>query len=275
MSDYQAGIQKVEIQGTPNVGVTFPAEMEIKNDSGAALATKSADGDFATIGAKADTPVTDPTLQASQIALLKGLIKQLQGTGPVPSAVSLTGSNPADGITNPPVPLMVYNGSTWDKLRTVNTMPGWNTVSGSGMKGSIVNVPYISNGTTFDVQQGNTQGTLLASQARTATAQSPTQTNYNARGILIHLNVTVASGTGGLQLRVYSIDPVSGGVKPINNLPTAVTATGVYTYVIYPGISADANTQVSASILPRTFNVTVSAGDSTSYTYSVGYSLIL
>jgi hypothetical protein len=49
------------------------------------------DGKIATLGAKADEAVTDPTLSASEIALLKGLLKQLQGAGSGAVPTPLTG----------------------------------------------------------------------------------------------------------------------------------------------------------------------------------------
>lgn len=52
----------------------------------------AADGGIASIGAKADAAVTDPTLSASEIALLKGLLKQLQGGGTGSLPVLLNGS---------------------------------------------------------------------------------------------------------------------------------------------------------------------------------------
>lgn len=53
---------------------------------------RAADGAIAALGAKADAAVTDPTLSASEIALLKGLLKQLQGGGTGALPVSLNGS---------------------------------------------------------------------------------------------------------------------------------------------------------------------------------------
>src|SRR5579871_3766078 len=77
----------------------------------------------------------------------------------------------------------------------------------------------------------NQDMTLLASAARTATTNSAPQTNQNARGVLVYLNVTAASGTGGLRLAVQAQDPVSGNYININLLPTAVTATGLTAYL--------------------------------------------
>lgn len=55
----------------------------------------------ALIGALAATAVTDPTASASNIALLKGLLKQLQGSGSGAAPVSLSGSivTLADAVT--------------------------------------------------------------------------------------------------------------------------------------------------------------------------------
>src|SRR3990167_8842281 len=44
----------------------------------------------------------------------------------------------------------------------------------------IGSVPMLYNGATVDLSRGNTEGTLLASAARTTSIQSATQTNYNA-----------------------------------------------------------------------------------------------
>lgn len=51
------------------------------------------DGKIASIGAKADSAVHDPSSAASVIALLKGLLEQLQGGGTGAAPVKLTGSN--------------------------------------------------------------------------------------------------------------------------------------------------------------------------------------
>lgn len=141
--------------------------------------------------------------------------------------------------------------------------------------------PLSYNGATWDMQRGNTEGTLLASAARTATTVSAVQTNHNARGVLIHLNITEASGLGGLRVHIESVDPVSGGFAWLNPNPTAITATGLYLYEVSPGGStagaagAGIVNQRTAGSVPRFWRVNVEHGDVTSYTYSLGYSLIL
>jgi hypothetical protein len=124
----------------------------------------------------------------------------------------------------------------------------------------------------------NQEGTLLASAARTAGSVSPIQTNYNARGVVVFINVTAASGTGGLKPYVTGIDPISGSPVSLHTWPTAITATGLYIIVLYPASTMVATTSVKAVIslvLPRRWGVNVNADDASSYTYSLSYALIL
>lgn len=192
---------------------------------------------------------------------------------------------------------MGWNGTTWDRLKTKAN--GWqgvtlvrstdgaevtidtnSNVDGAGATGPVLNSRgnnYRYNGATWDRQRGNTEGTLLASAARTATTVSPIQTNHNARGVIVWLNVTLASGTGGLQVRVQGQCPVSAAVAGMNAAPTAIIATGLVGYAFYPGSVATGAgiVQVSSVPLPRTWQVSVTHADGSSYTYSLGYSLIV
>jgi hypothetical protein len=130
------------------------------------------------------------------------------------------------------------------------------------------------NGTSFDRHYNNTELTILASAARTATTASADFKNYNNKGIQVILNITVAAvGTGGLQVQIQGKDPVSGNYYNLVATPTAKTATGFYVYEVGPNSStagAGDITVRSAAIVPRTFRINVIAGDSTSYTYSIG-----
>jgi hypothetical protein len=125
---------------------------------------------------------------------------------------------------------------------------------------------------------GNQNLVLLASAARTATTASAAQTNSNARGFLLFLDVTTASGTGGLQIQPQVQDPISGNWVSYSGSSAAVTATGEYLYVLYPstfsGLSSSVKTSCSAP-LPPTWRVQIIAGDSSSYTYSLAAALIL
>lgn len=114
---------------------------------------------------------------------------------------------------------------------------------------------------------------VLPSAARTATVTSADIVNRSFRGALLFLNVTVASGTGGLQVRWRYKDPISGEYQYMNTAPTAITATGLAIYGLYPAALANGN-QMLNQILPRTWQVQVQHGNSSSYTYSVGAVLL-
>ena len=115
--------------------------------------------------------------------------------------------------------------------------------------------------------------TLLASAARTANtaaAVSAVQTGIGLiRSVLLVLNVTAASGTGGLQVSLQNGSPLfnlTGG-------GTAVTATGIYTYWYGAGAPITAGSGFrNAQPVPLgggDFNAFVLVGDATTYTYSL------
>ncbi len=139
--------------------------------------------------------------------------------------------------------------------------------------------PYTNhfNGITWDRWRGNTEAEILASAARTATVNSADFINYNAKGVIITLDVTATADTPSITLQIEHKDS-SGSKYEILLLTTAaVTATGVHTYIVYPGIGAasDDVVQVAGFPLGRTWRVTVTHADGDSITYSVAASYIL
>ena len=131
------------------------------------------------------------------------------------------------------------------------------------------------NGQAWENVVGNQELVLAPSAARTATLVLPDQTNVTWRGLVVWLNITAASGTGGLTCRVEGKDPAGGGYFALHAAPAAVVATGLQTHVLYPGVTGDAVSQPTQIVLPRTWRVRVVHGDATSYTYSVGASLMV
>lgn len=138
---------------------------------------------------------------------------------------------------------------------------------------NVMGVNFLSNGSTYDRQRGNTQGTLLASGARTAETPSPNVVNYNGRGAVVFVSITAASGTGGLQVVFQGQNPTTGEYHDLHAAPAALTGIGRFTYALYPGSTG--GTSGWGSVLPRNFRVRVGHGDATSYTYSLAYSLIV
>lgn len=112
-------------------------------------------------------------------------------------------------------------------------------------------------------------GTNRSTAYRSSTLEADTEA-----GLMVFLNVESASGTGGLTVRINAHDYASSQAIPLNTAPTAVTATGSYIYALYPLALSGAVTQSTAGYLPRAFSVSVSVGDASSYTYSLGYCLL-
>jgi hypothetical protein len=136
----------------------------------------------------------------------------------------------------------------------------------------VVNHAYmLGSSSTWERVRNNQEGTLLASAARTTTTNSSDQTNYNGKCASAFLNVSAASGTGGLQLQFQWKDPISGNYAMLNSAPTAITAIGQTIYSLCPGATGGAVTQTTQAALPRTWRVAVTHGDASSYTYSVSY----
>lgn len=132
------------------------------------------------------------------------------------------------------------------------------------------------NGSTLERRRNNHEVTVLASAARTATTDSPQQTNYNAKGAALWLRVTVAAGGGEtLNLICFQVDPVGGANTELFR-HNGITAAGTYAYQIYPSI-ADTQTKLyafSALALPRRWFVRVEHSAGGSWTYSVAASYI-
>ena len=140
-----------------------------------------------------------------------------------------------------------------------------------GIQAVALTAMSIYSGTTqVDRIRTNVAYNASASAARTATLTTADLLTYNWRGIIVTVNVTAVSGTGGLTPTIQ-LKCASGVYKALNATPTAITAVGTYTYAIAVGADATntGHTQVSNSPLPRTFRINVAAGDASSYTYSV------
>lgn len=124
--------------------------------------------------------------------------------------------------------------------------------------------------------------TLLASTARTATTSSSQFDAYGSRGLLIYLNTSSASGTGGLLVRVDYLDPETGLWFAGPYAPaSAKTTTGTFTFIIGPGVSVGAGTTLNAAncgdrggILGSEMRVTVLHQDATPYTYSLAIEIL-
>ena len=136
---------------------------------------------------------------------------------------------------------------------------------------------FLFNGSTWDRKRGNTEGTAVSGGAYTTTAVGADITNHNARGVLLHMDLTAAGGVSGVTIAIQAKDPASNKYQTIFVDSSARTATGSYRYLVYPGASASLGSYnaTSAGAVPRTWRVIVTNTDGSSYTFSVGYQLIV
>jgi hypothetical protein len=116
-----------------------------------------------------------------------------------------------------------------------------------------------------------TQRILLASAARTATVASAQQKDAVLQYARVYVNVTAASGTGGLTCQFRGYDRVSGSAAALSTGGAALTATGLYVFEMMPNTMTAAGNikETVARLLPYQWDFQITVGDSSSYTYSV------
>lgn len=226
----------------------------------------------AALGAAA-TAASVPVNVASDQVVPVSLSSRLDATNDSVNAATIAGQVPQLDNTN------VLGVSVRGKITTAgDTAVDAVAQSSAAVAGknalATANTPYIYDPVagTFQPLVTNTRLTLLSSAARTATNQSSSQTNYFYRAILVFLNVTVASGTGGLTLSVEVQDSISGTWSTYGAAMPAYTTTGLRAMLLAPvnGIAASGViTAVNILPLPALWRVNVAHADGSSYTYSV------
>lgn len=124
------------------------------------------------------------------------------------------------------------------------------------------------------VGYANTDITVLASAARTASVNSEDFVNEDARGLHLYIYATALAATPSITVTIQGKDALTGtyytllaGTAITTAAPTAVIMR------VFPGATAAANT-VANDCLPHTWRVSVVAGDADSITYSISGSVI-
>lgn len=121
--------------------------------------------------------------------------------------------------------------------------------------------------------RNNHEVTALASAARTASTNSSNLTNYNARGVVVVIDVTAIVAAPSITVTIKGRDTLSGQFSTIL-ASAAITAVGTTKLVVYPGVAAAANSKADEP-LPRVWRVEVAHGNANSITYSIGANYIL
>jgi len=150
------------------------------------------------------------------------------------------------------------------KSNTIRAPQGY-----TGDKQSVVgSYPFGFNSSTWDRQRNNVEATLLASAARTATANSADQVSYNSKGLVLYLDVTSVTDTPSITLSLEIKDSIGGGYFTVWTAAAAVTATGDKAYLFVPGGAAGSYTEAVNLVVSRTWRLTVTHADADSITYS-------
>jgi hypothetical protein len=124
----------------------------------------------------------------------------------------------------------------------------------------------------YDHTRQNQELIMLASSARTASANSEDFANFYNKGGHFIIDVSAVADTPSIVATIQGKDPASGTYYDLIS-GIAITATGIQVLKIYPGIFSVANAAAS-DVLPKTFRASVANADSDSITYSVSVVLI-
>lgn len=137
--------------------------------------------------------------------------------------------------------------------------------------------PVDSAGVDLPVPANTASAVALISHAAAAAGVSGSdQTNLNARGLLVGINITAGTGTlPTLQVIIEGKDVVSGVYYTLL-ASAAIAATAGFTLLtIYPGLVASANL-VANQVLPRVWRArTVVGGTGAAVTATVSANLSL
>lgn len=108
---------------------------------------------------------------------------------------------------------------------------------------------------------------LLASAARTASANSPDQENLGPLSAHILVIVTAVTSTPAVVTKIQGKDLTTGVYYDLLVAP-AISTTGTYVFKIGPGIGQSANAS-AADFLPENWRVRMEHGNANSATYTV------
>lgn len=117
---------------------------------------------------------------------------------------------------------------------------------------------------------------LLPSATRTATTTTVVINNPGYQALKLFLNVSAASGTGGLYPQLNYYDPVTQAPSGQTVWgTTGKTVTGLFIYQLFPEPSLNVlSGGLAVDFLPSQFSISIHHGDATNYTYSLGAILL-
>lgn len=153
---------------------------------------------------------------------------------------------------------------------------GFSGRTGSGFVPTpVATGPFLFNGTSWDRARGNVDtGALITLTTQAAgTVNSADQTNYNGKGLVVGVNITLAT-TASAVVTIQGKDTASGQYYTIL-ASAALATTGFTSLTAYPSAATTANVSISA-VLPRTWRISVTVtGGAASMTATIGASVIV
>lgn len=176
----------------------------------------------------------------------------------------------------------VFPGGTLSTEKNTSRIPSADTVNptspGNTLAQDVAAFGYAFNEYQitgrFNRVRSNENPIVLASAARTATVESATFTNYNARGAHIVIDVSAITATPSIVVKVQGQNPANLTQFYDILVSTAIVATGTTILKVYPGITTIPNASAS-DILPWGWRVRVEHADTDSITYSVAANVVL
>ena len=223
------------------------------------------------------------TITAAELgATVRAALYFFNGTQPARWASTAGGTQYFAATALPVVAGLIGFNNNEANLQMMGVRPGTafaDAYSASGRTfGEVASFNQLFNGTSWDRHRNNAEATVLASAARVATTNSADFTNYDARGVMLHLNITANPGAAEtLTVQLQMKDPVSGTYRNVTAFPATATSNTDYIYTVYPGATetaAVAQFEVQGVPVPRTWRIAVTHSAAGSWTYSVGASYI-
>lgn len=133
------------------------------------------------------------------------------------------------------------------------------------MRGAVIQ--HLPDGSPYAALEPS-ERVLAPSAERTATYNSPVQTNKGYRGVMVVVRVTALSGAPSLSARIIGVCPSSTNAW-LFSAATPITAVGSKVYILYPGATGAQGDERLSGILPRSWYVQVAHANADPITYSV------
>ena len=137
---------------------------------------------------------------------------------------------------------------------------------------------FLFNGSTWDRNRNNSNQTVEASAARTASVAGATVTNFNNSGAVITINVTAVSGTTPTLVGKLQFSPDNGTTwfdYDSKTVTATISAIGTYILKVYPGLTTEVANGAVGLPVPRTLRMYYTIGGTTpSFTFATYVSFI-